>query len=368
MSTELDEKINGSEQTEIVHPIGELGGLEMLNSLGASLEVKTEEKETELEEEKKEEKTEIIEEEKKEEPKEEEKKEKEEKEEKKEGETTALEDVKIALGLEDDDEADETVEGLINVAKKAVDKIKSEYEAKINTFEKHPQAKALVDHLEAGGSVGSFQRQQQIQDFSKLEIKEDNVELQEQLYRTKLQSQGMEEDEIEETVATAKDKGVLLDRANKSKDYLVKQNEKIVADQIAVEKKALDDINEVNLKVENEAKAILKTGKIAGIAITTEEAKELEDWGFKVDAKGQTARDIAYANLTVEQTLLLDKIVKSGFKAVGVKISTGVSKSLGDLKKKTTQTVNLQTSTGSTINSILGINNPQELLGATVKE
>lgn len=267
------------------------------------------------------------------------------------------------LGLEDDeDEEDETVEGILNIAKKAIEKAKKETKeaGPSQLYEKHPIVKGLVEHIEAGGSLVTYQQKQQIQDFSKVEIKEDDVETQEKFYRHVLEAKGNDEDEIEAAINLAKDKGVLHTKATQSKDYLVKNQQALIDAEVQREQQAHQAIIDENKKAEDEVRAILKSGKILGTAIEKTEAEELEAWSLNRNEKGTTEREVAWGKLTTEQWLLLDKIVKNEFKGLGIKIKPTSSTPLSQLKKKVDKTVNLQTST-STVGNQLGIKDVKDL-------
>lgn len=260
-------------------------------------------------------------------------------------------------------------EGLVNATKKIAEKHKElgKQEGQTELFEQLPILKDVKEHIEKGGSLLSLIQQKQIQDFSKVELEEDNLELAERFYRQALQIKGNDEEDIEEMVNLAKDKGILFDKGKASKDLIVNKQKEFINNQIKQEQDELIAEQEADRKQLESLKTIISSKRINGLDIDSNTAKDLEDFISKIDNKGRTARLQAYDALTDEEWLNLDMIVMNKFKDVkGAKASTTAKplKKFTITKKK--ETVNLNTGGGTKKVvqgelSKLGVDNLQDL-------
>lgn len=265
-------------------------------------------------------------------------------------------------------EFEDNAEGLVEATKFIVNKAKEagQKEGLENFFAKKPLLKEIDEHLEAGGSLLSLLQTQQLEDFSKIEIGDEDLDVAESLYRQALAYKGNDEDAIDTLVNAAKDKGIIVEKGKLGKDVLVTAQKAIVDKQVADEKKQKEDeILEVK-KVEEKVKTVLASKKINGVDITPEEATRLEKFIFEKDSKGETEREKKWANLTMEQNMLLDRIVMDDFKSVGGKAITVKKEPLKFKVKKAAPTVNLNTG-GTSIGTKLGIKDARDLFG-TPKE
>lgn len=257
-------------------------------------------------------------------PKEEKPKEEKPKEEKQE-EDSVISFFKTKYGEDIEGEFDESLEGVDTYFQKVLEKEKASsiLEGQEQLLETKPIVKALVEHLDAGYGIESFLQQQTLTDWDKIQFKDkegkEDEKLAEQVFIMARQTRGDSDEEIQDALELAKDKGVLLERAETSKTYLKKIQDKQVADQQAIEKLANDKARkdeEENLK---EVEKVLKSGNINGVVIPADKIKELRKFALEADKKGVTERDRKYNSLTTEQFLLLDYIVMNDFKDLGVK-------------------------------------------------
>lgn len=240
--------------------------------------------------------------------------------------------------LEEDDIKDvpDTVEGLVDVIKKVTPKIKK---AAVDEFlDTNERIKEYAKHVEEGLSDDLFRAKKQVELYSSVEIKEDNVVLQEKLYRAELASKGTEEDEIDSLVAVAKDNNKLLERSKKSKDYFIKIEKEQIDAQEKLEKEARKAEQDEIIAAKKILDGFYKTNKIAGIEFKPEVAKEFQKFitdKDKTNAK-LTKRDAKWNSLTTEELVLVDIFIANDFKLPGIVSKTPVTKegrNLKDLKK-----------------------------------
>lgn len=230
-------------------------------------------------------------------------------------------------------EFEESLEGMTSYTEKVISKKVEEAkaEAQLEVFESKPLVKALVEHLEAGFGIESFMQETQLVDWDfqlkSLTNKEDelNEPLAKQIFWMAREAKGMDKDEIQDAWDTAKDKGVVKERTEKSIEFLKKEQDKLVADQKALEKKAYDKQIEDNTKWLKGRKELYKSGKILGLDIPPEKMKELEKFTLEFDKKGESARDKRIAAATDEEMALIDLMLANNFKDLGIKPKTVAS-------------------------------------------
>ena len=134
----------------------------------------------------------------------------------------------LGIELKDEEgnplEFDNTIEGVIELVKQAVPKAVN---ARLDAFfENNPDIYAYALHKQSGGTEEEWAKQSAIRDLSSIKIDEDTEDsVLEKIYRTELKNKGMDEDEIEDAIDLAKDKGKLYDRAVKAQSAIKKANE-----------------------------------------------------------------------------------------------------------------------------------------------
>ncbi len=254
-----------------------------------------------------------------------------------EDEDSVIVAARTRFGVEDlEGEFDETVDGLLDLTEKVIEK--KEADARVagrdEYLNNNPEIKLIAEHLDAGGSLVTLIQKQQVADYSKIEIKDDDIDTQEKFYRAALLAKNVDEDEIDGLVATAKDTGKLLEKGKAGKDFIVAQNQKIIDAQIKQEQDAhkaeLDSIK----AIEDEVRKTIKSGNINGLKLSATEQAELENFALTKDATGKAPRDEAYDKLTTEQWLLLDRIVMNGFKGLGITPRQTTGKPLKELARR----------------------------------
>lgn len=241
-------------------------------------------------------------------------------------------------------EFEDSEEGVKEVTKQIVQKSRDlgKKEGVEILYAKNPLLKDVAEHLEKGGSLISLIQTKQVEDFSKRELAEDDLEAQESMFRSALAYKGLDKDDIEDLVNTAKNGGNLLARAEQGKAFLVDKQKEIIEAQVKAEQEQRKAELQEAKETEDNIRAILGTGKIHGMEISSDVAKKLESFALTQDAKGVTARDTKWNNLTPEQWLTLDLIVMEDFKPVtNGKVVTPKTAPLKLRVKKAKPTVNL---------------------------
>ena len=136
---------------------------------------------------------------------------------------------KQELGVDLDEEFEDSLEGSTSYLKKVIEK--KQEEARLEGQEEllaRPELKALKEHLDAGYGLESFLHQREMYDFKSIDLDKDGEEtdkLAENLYRAARQAKGDDPEEIEEAVATAKDNGKIRERGKAGLAYLDKKQE-----------------------------------------------------------------------------------------------------------------------------------------------
>jgi hypothetical protein len=244
-------------------------------------------------------------------------------------------------------EVEDNEEGLLSVVDKIVEakEKKAEEKAIQSLFTSKPILKTLADHLDSGGSLMTLIQRQAIQDFEGTELKEDDDEGLERMYRIGLEAKGVDDDEIEDLINAAKDTKSLFKKGTQAKDFLAKKQKEIVdAKEKAEKEEYQEDLRKQKL-IEEEGKKIIKTGKVNGLELSTEQQERLEKFNYNVDKEGKTERERKYDGLSDEQWLMLDALVMEDFKQLGAKkIEASTKKPIKLKLKKSATTVNLTSS------------------------
>lgn len=251
----------------------------------------------------------------------------EEKEEKKEEKKEEVEDSVVSFFQakfgEVEGEFDDDLDGIAAYTTKVIEKARLEAKAEglEELLDSTPLLKQFKEHLEAGYGVNSFLQQQQLVDWDSVKFTDeaDNEKLQEQIFVLARETRGDSKEEIQEALELAKDKGLLKARAESSKDYLKKIQDKQVEDQKKTEKAQYDADKKEEAENLAIADKVLKSGNLYGVAINADKIKELRKFSFDTDKKGISERDKKIAGLTIEQSLLLDLILMNDFKDLGAK-------------------------------------------------
>jgi len=219
---------------------------------------------------------------------------------------------------EDDDDLDKMKKYISKRDEVLIPKTKKE--GVLELFEQLPVVKDLVEHLVAGYGVESFRAQiQQDAEYKMIDIESADDAVLEKIYRDSLKARGTEEEEIEELVETAKDNGKLKDRSKKGQDYLKSQSDKKIEERKLIEKAESDQQKKDEKEFVDTITSFVKDQKIGNIKLTAEQTKTFESHMFGVTTEGKSVRDVRWSQLTPEKLALLDYIIASDFKDLGLK-------------------------------------------------
>lgn len=193
-------------------------------------------------------------------------------------------------------------------------------------IEARPEVGSLLDHLEAGKSVKTWLQREEIKDYSKIQLSEDNTEQLEQIVKSVYESRGLGGREIKVLVDDLKDNKLLFEEA---KNLLSKEVGLQKAKVAAEEQKevAAEEVRKNNIRTTNsQISKLIDGGKINGMIIPENERKELKQLALSDKSRGQL-----YDSLSIEQSLFLDIIAK--------RMKDGKSLNLNGVKEKTKQVI-----------------------------
>lgn len=187
-------------------------------------------------------------------------------------------------------------------------------------FEYFPEVKALAEHLNAGYTIESFLQEVQVPDYSRINLEEATDEQKENLYRTYLKEKDTDEDEIESLVETVKDAGKMDERADKAKTFLTKKYQEQV-DKKKAEEKTQKEAREKQAKEQEEKlNAIFKTGDLKVAKLNETQSKQLKEFISNNELYQKT-----WAELPLEKRLLIEHLVSTDFKDLGLGKGNGAS-------------------------------------------
>ncbi len=183
-----------------------------------------------------------------------------------------------------------------------------------------PIVKEFVEHLQAGKSIDTFKTIKTPTSYEAVEVSEENAEA---LVRANMAAKGFKDKQIDTYISAVKDENRLVEEGNDAKEELVTRETAQKTAIINAENEALRLQAEEDAKTVAQVNTLLTTGILNGIQIPKEDLAILKDFIFKpTNEKNETARDIKYNSLTLEQRLLLDYIVAKDFKVTGLQKQT----------------------------------------------
>lgn len=183
-----------------------------------------------------------------------------------------------------------------------------------------PIVKEFVEHLQAGKSIDTFKTIKTPTSYEAVEVSDENAEA---LVRANMAAKGFKDKQIDTYINAVKDENRLVEEGSEAKEELVTRETAQKTAIINAENEALRLQAEEDAKIVTEVNTLLTTGNLNGIQIPKEDLAILKDFIFKpANEKNETARDIKYNSLTLEQRLLLDYIVAKDFKVTGLQKQT----------------------------------------------
>lgn len=203
-------------------------------------------------------------------------------------------------------------------------------------FKDQPDLYEYAMHIKAGGTKESyFARENEIPNLDNITIPKDNEAIQEKWYKNYLQATGKDEEEIEDLITLAKDKGTLFDKSVKGFDKLKDHYTGLRQEKIKADTTKVQEIEEAKIQTFKDIRKVIDSGKLLNTNINKEEGKELFDYFTKpIDKTGITLREQKWNNITLEQEMLIENIIRKDFKGfLPEQEKQKATKTLLDLKK-----------------------------------
>lgn len=207
-------------------------------------------------------------------------------------------------------------------------------------YAENPDLYEAFLYKQVNGSLQGFGQGENYPDYSGLDLESEAD--QKLIYTEYLKMKGTAEDEIADLIESAETKNLLKTRAQAAHQAVntffdKKKEERVKSLEIQAEKDRL-----AGEAIVKQVFDTIDSGKIMGVQLDKKQQQELKEFNGKIiDKEGRTAKDVAYANLTVEQELLIDLFVKNGFKNIAAleKPTANKLQAKKDLLKKRTPPV-----------------------------
>lgn len=238
------------------------------------------------------------------------------------------------LGFELNDEYEDSVEGMTEFVR---DVTQSAAEEQLqNLFSQFPEVQQHLDYvLNGGNSREFFQRQGSQIDFNSLEIQEDNVNMQRAIVAQYMQSKGLDNETIQDTLDTYEDSGRLMSNATRAKKHLADMQKQEEQQMIELQKQQYQQQQQELQEFWGEVADTIESGnEFAGIRIPDREKSNFFSYiSEPVGPNGETQRDLDYSDAGVDVKLAIDYMMYSGFDLEGIidkKARTKSARSLRD--------------------------------------
>jgi len=245
------------------------------------------------------------------------------------------------LGIEFTDEQLATVElkgdiETINAIAELGARIKSE--KLVEEFLKgDPEVYEYAMHIKAGGTKESyFNPESTIPNLSNITIDKSDESSQEKWYRNYLKASGTDEEEIEDLITVAKDRGTLYDKSVKGFDKLKDHYDSLRKEEVTKNESVVKQQEEDRIQTFNDIKKTLDSGKILNTPVSKEDSKAFFEYFIKpLDKSGMTMKQKVDSEISLEKELLLEYIKFKDFKGFIPETEVKkLTKTLVDLKNK----------------------------------
>lgn len=233
-------------------------------------------------------------------------------------EPTVIQDVIKQLGIEIEGDLEDSVEGIVSLTKQASAQLaKQELDA---LFSELPDVqKYLQFRLNGGDADKFFTTHYKDDDYSSIELKEDDSILQERIVRQELVNRGLEKEDIEETIKDLSNSDLLYSQAQRSLKLLArdqkKSQEELFEQQDALAKQAakeqLEYVAEVKTKID-------KASDFKGIRVTETEKKELSQYVTSPVANGLSQFQIDMEQADTDTLLAIASLMRKKFNIEGL--------------------------------------------------
>lgn len=248
--------------------------------------------------------------------------------------STVVGDILEKLGYDTENEYDDTTEGLLQLTQDVGSQIAEDQLDQL--FEKFPLVKNHLQYVLSGGDSQQFMKAYDPNnDYSKMDVSEEDIASQRAVLSDYFKAKGHEDDFIQEILEDYKDSGKLFDKATRAQEALAKSQgetrEKMLqgqkTQQVENNKKQKEFWNGVYDTIEN-------SNEFAGLTVPKREKSKFFNYiSNPVTREGQTQRDLDHGNAEMEVKLAIDYLMFKGFKLddiIKTKAKTSNAKSLRD--------------------------------------
>jgi len=211
----------------------------------------------------------------------------------------------------------ETEEGLNKVADRIAEKKAEQHFSSL--MEQYPHTSRMLEYEMHGGDPEKYYEAYfPEQDFTQMEVEEDNMQQQKQIVAQSLQQQGLEQEDIESEIQDLEDAGLLERRAQRSLKVLRKKQEQ-KREEIEQEREELKQQRqqEAQQRYENTVE-LVKEGEIEGVEVPNKKQDEFIQYLFEpVNEQGHTQAQLDSQELGLEQRILMAYLNFSGYNLDG---------------------------------------------------
>jgi hypothetical protein len=261
----------------------------------------------------------------------------EETEETDEPEVSLFEEIETQMGVDvgsEEKEYEETVEGLVEFAQDASQKIAEQQWQQV--FEEYPDLQQYFQYRVQGGDPDEYQEAFFNTSYQDREVQEDDKSQQRKLIRENL-SDDFEEEEIEDMLDQYEASGTLEMEAKKSLRQLQneeeKQQEELLEEQ---EEKAKERQKQIEEYWDNVEQTIEENDEFKGLPIPKGEKGDFFEWMSKdvTDGQGISQRDQMVQEAGLETRLAIDLMLYYDFNLEELAEIKSKSSSAKDLRKR----------------------------------
>lgn len=252
-----------------------------------------------------------------------------------EGAGTVASEIAKTLGFEMNNEYADTVEGLTEFAKDLAQDVAEDQLGEL--FEQYPEVQKHLDYLMSGGDSNKFyEAYNPNSDYSNFTINEKDTNTQRAVLQQYFQIKGHDESFIQEMLDDYEDSGKLYNKADQAKGALAEaqsaQRERMLETQKQEQEKAAENTSKFWDDVAN----TIETGnEFAGVKIPDrQKSKFFKYISEPIGQKGETQRDIDYADAEMEVKLAIDYLMYNGFKLDNIINTKAKTKSAQNLRER----------------------------------
>ena len=238
---------------------------------------------------------------------------------------------------------DDTPEGLANLTEDVATQLAEEKME--STLSKFPLVKEHLDYVLNGGESQKFmQAYDPSLDYSKIEVKEDDVRSQKAILGDYFTVKGHDQEFIKELLEDYEDTGKLHNKAMQAKDALAKVQVKQREDMVVSQRETVEgQQKELRQYWEGVADTLEKSKDFAGLSIPEREKGKFYSYlSSPINKDGHTQRDLDHSNAQMEQKLAIDYLMYKGFnleQIINTKAKTKATKSLREKISRNEETV-----------------------------